>query len=111
MVTVAGRLHNVRESGPKLKFYDLHGDGTKIQIIATEQDAKGSKTYAEQNEILHRGDIVGVKGRPGRTKRGQLSIFAAEITLLSPCLHTLPKAYYGLKDQVIIICHIPKRIF
>lgn len=36
-VSLAGRLHNIRESGAKLKFYDLHGEGMKVQIMATQQ--------------------------------------------------------------------------
>ena len=35
--SLAGRIHNIRASGAKLKFYDLHGEGTKVQIMATEQ--------------------------------------------------------------------------
>jgi lysyl-tRNA synthetase class 2 len=48
---------------------------------------------------LRRGDIVGVVGYPGKTKRGELSIFCRDIILLSPCLRMLPKAHYGFKDQ------------
>lgn len=36
-VTVAGRLHNMRSGGPKLRFYDLHGEGVKIQVFAQIQ--------------------------------------------------------------------------
>ena len=35
--SLAGRIHNIRASGAKLRFYDLHGEGTKVQIMATEQ--------------------------------------------------------------------------
>ena len=35
--SLAGRIHNIRASSAKLKFYDLHGEGTKVQIMATEQ--------------------------------------------------------------------------
>lgn len=34
---LAGRVHNIRASGTKLKFYDLHGEGKKVQIMATQQ--------------------------------------------------------------------------
>ena len=34
---LAGRIHNIRASGAKLKFYDLHGEGKKVQIMATLQ--------------------------------------------------------------------------
>ena len=36
-VTVAGRLHNMRSGGPKLRFNDLHGEGVKIQVFAQVQ--------------------------------------------------------------------------
>ena len=36
-VSLAGRVHNIRTSGQKLKFYDLHGEGTHVQIMAQAQ--------------------------------------------------------------------------
>ncbi len=47
------------------------------------------------NLNLRRGDIVGVTGKVGRSKSGELSVIASEITLLSPCLHMLPKIMDG----------------
>lgn len=35
--SMAGRIHNIRASGSKLRFYDLHGEGGKVQIMATQQ--------------------------------------------------------------------------
>lgn len=35
--SLAGRIHNIRASGQKLRFYDLHAEGTKVQIMATAQ--------------------------------------------------------------------------
>jgi len=35
--SLAGRIHNIRTSGSKLRFYDLHGEGVKVQIMATQQ--------------------------------------------------------------------------
>lgn len=55
--------------------------------------------YFKMNDKIRRGDIIGVKGRPGKTKKGELSIVPSEITLLSPCLHMLPHLHYGLKDK------------
>lgn len=49
---------------------------------------------------LRRGDIVGVRGFPGKSQRGELSIFPKEIKLLATCMHMLPKGT-GLKDQEI----------
>ncbi|KAJ1967903.1 lysyl-tRNA synthetase [Dimargaris xerosporica] len=96
-VTVSGRIHNKRASGAKLRFYDLHGEGVKIQIMAQAQDAE--RDFAATHDVLRRGDIVGVRGFPGKSKRGELSIFPQDVTLLSPCLRMLPKAHYGFKDQ------------
>ena len=38
-----------------------------------------------------RGDLIGVRGKPGKTKRGELSIFPSELQILTPCLHMIPK--------------------
>ncbi|RKP14744.1 lysyl-tRNA synthetase [Piptocephalis cylindrospora] len=93
-----GRIHNKRTSGAKLRFYDLHGDSVKVQIMASAQDSQEDDFLATHN-LLRRGDIVGVTGYPGKSKRGELSIFPQKVTLLSPCLRMLPKANYGFKDQ------------
>jgi lysyl-tRNA synthetase class 2 len=96
VVQVAGRLHNIRASSKNLVFYDLHGEGIKIQIMAAAQDSK--RDFQQVHENLQRGDIVGVIGIPGKSKRGELSIFPHDVILLTPCLRMLPKAHYGLKD-------------
>lgn len=48
---------------------------------------------------IRRGDIVGIVGNPGKTKKGELSIMPTMIELLSPCLHMLPHLHYGVKDK------------
>ncbi|KAI7890097.1 lysyl-tRNA synthetase [Mucor mucedo] len=98
VISLAGRIHNKRDSGAKLRFYDLHGEGVKVQIMAALQDNEGDD-YTEIHDLLRRGDVVGVTGVPGKTKRGELSIFPKKVTLLSPCLRMLPKANYGFKDM------------
>ncbi|CAG8469209.1 9676_t:CDS:2 [Diversispora eburnea] len=97
IITVAGRIHNMRALSAKLRFYDLHGEGVKIQVMAQAQDSE--QNFEDLHRVLRRGDIVGVRGCPGKSKKGELSIFPKEIKLLSPCLHMLPKAHYGFKDQ------------
>jgi len=87
-VRVSGRLMSKRAQG-KLIFYDLQGEGSKIQIMSDASAYEGD--WREIHETLRRGDVVGVLGRPGKSKRGELSIFATTITLLAPCLHMLPK--------------------
>ncbi|GAA5799973.1 lysyl-tRNA synthetase [Helicostylum pulchrum] len=98
VISVAGRVHNKRAAGAKLRFYDLHGEGVKIQVMAALQDNEG-EDYTEIHDLLRRGDIIGVTGVPGKTNRGELSIFPKKVTLLSPCLRMLPKANYGFKDM------------
>ncbi|KAG6856548.1 hypothetical protein H0H87_003367 [Tephrocybe sp. NHM501043] len=97
--SLAGRIHNIRASGAKLKFYDLHGEGFKVQIMATQQDAADPDNFVATHDIFRRGDIVGVTGTPSRTKKGELSISPSSIQLLSPNLHQLPSSHFGLKDQ------------
>ena len=64
---------------------------------------KSEDEYFRINNKLRRGDIIGVEGNPGKTKKGELSIIPYEITLLSPCLHMLPHLHFGLKDKVLVI--------
>ncbi|KAG6902944.1 Lysine--tRNA ligase [Termitomyces sp. Mi166 len=97
--SLAGRIHNIRTSGAKLKFYDLHGEGFKVQIMATQQDAADPDSFVATHDIFRRGDIVGVTGIPSRTKKGELSVSPSSIQLLSPNLHQLPSSHFGLKDQ------------
>ena len=100
--TVAGRLLSKRGQG-KLMFYDLHADGVKIQIMSDLSQYAGGNEEAFRNihALLKRGDIVGVKGFPGKSKKGELSIFPSELVLLSPCFHMLPTAFSGLKNQEV----------
>ena len=68
------------------------------------QESTGHGSFEEQHEHLRRGDIIGIVGYPGRTAprnrpEGELSIFAREIILLTPCLHQIPSEHYGFKDQ------------
>ncbi|TDL25949.1 lysine-tRNA ligase [Rickenella mellea] len=98
-VSLAGRIHTMRVSSQKLRFYDLHGEGKKVQIMAALQDAKDQGSFVATHDIFRRGDIVGVTGTPCRTKTGELSIAPSEITLLAPNLHQLPSDHFGLKDQ------------
>ncbi|GMM37178.1 lysine--tRNA ligase [Saccharomycopsis crataegensis] len=102
VISLSGRIMTKRESGKSLRFYVLQGEGVQVQIMAQAQDADGD--FAAMHDILRRGDIIGVTGYPGRTQpkkggEGELSVFAKQITLLSPCLHMLPAEHYGFKDQ------------
>ncbi|EEQ39552.1 lysine--tRNA ligase [Clavispora lusitaniae] len=103
-VKVTGRIMTKRESGSKLRFYVLKGDGVQVQIMAQAQDAESLEIYEKEHENLRRGDIIGVVGYPGRTSpakggEGEVSVFATAVQLLTPCLHMLPTEHYGFKDQ------------
>ncbi|SGZ54433.1 CIC11C00000000538, partial [Sungouiella intermedia] len=103
-VKITGRIMTKRESGSKLRFYVLKGDGVQIQIMAQAQDAESLEIYEKEHDNLRRGDIIGVTGYPGRTSpakggEGEVSVFATSIQLLTPCLHMLPTEHYGFKDQ------------
>ena len=125
VIQIAGRLSSARGQG-KLMFYDLRGDGAKVQIMSDLKTyAAGEEAFHKIHRSIRRGDIVGVKGYPGKSKHGELSIFATEIILLSPCLHMLPFAkgessIGGIRDQEtryrqryldLIVNHDVRKIF
>ncbi|KAL1559551.1 lysine--tRNA ligase [Salvia divinorum] len=93
---IAGRIMNKRSSSSKLFFYDLHGGGAKVQVMT---DARKSKMEEEEFSRFHssvkRGDIVGIVGFPGKSKRGELSIFPKTFIVLSHCLHMMPRQKVG----------------
>jgi len=103
VIAIAGRVMNKRESSAKLIFYDVVADGSKVQVMASASDhGKGEADFAVTHRRIKRGDVIGVKGTPGKSKRGELSIFPTEVQLLSACLHMLPpKEGAGLKDQEV----------
>ncbi|KAJ5525525.1 uncharacterized protein N7484_004347 [Penicillium longicatenatum] len=103
-IRIAGRIYTKRSAGTKLNFYDIRAEGVKIQVMCQAQNSTGSVPFEDQHEHLRRGDIVGIVGFPGRTAPknradGELSIFATEVILLSPCLHAIPSEHYGFQDK------------
>ncbi|GFQ75114.1 lysine--tRNA ligase [Trichonephila clavata] len=98
-LSVSGRVHAKRESGNKLIFYDLRGEGVKIQVMAHAAHYSSEEEFLNINGRIRRGDIIGCKGYPGKTKMGELSIIPTHIEILAPCLHMLPHLHYGLKDK------------
>jgi lysyl-tRNA synthetase class 2 len=87
---VAGRLMRRASSGASIYFYNLYADDVKIQVMARRNFYNSDQAFNQINDLLRRGDIVGVIGHPARTRRGELSIIPTEIQLLAPCLHMLP---------------------
>ncbi|MBA0613111.1 hypothetical protein Godav_013620, partial [Gossypium davidsonii] len=95
-VSLAGRIMSKRSSSSKLFFYDLHGDGAKVQVMAdASKSGLDEAEFAKFHSSVKRGDIVGVTGFPGKTKRGELSIFPKSFTVLSHCLHMMPRQKAG----------------
>ena len=98
-VSIAGRLISKRSSGSKLHFYDLQGQGTKVQVISDLRQFTGpEEAFHRLNAETRRGDIVGFVGVPGKSKRGELSVFVREMKILSPCLHMPPSAKVAFTD-------------
>jgi len=96
-VCIAGRVLAQRGMG-KLLFYTIHADGEKIQLMCSEGAHKVGD-FKQEHKLIKYGDIMGVKGGVGKSKTGELSVFPYEVKCLSPCLHMLPRAHYGLSDQ------------
>lgn len=67
--------------------------------MANLQSYESADLFYDDLAKIKRGDIIGVKGYPTRTKTGELSIVPRKLELLSPCLHAMPH-FYGLKDKV-----------
>ncbi|CAD5186683.1 unnamed protein product [Musa acuminata subsp. malaccensis] len=96
-VNIAGRrIMNKRTSSSKLFFYDLYGGGLKVQVMADARESDMDEIeFAKYHSGVKRGDIVGICGYPGKSKRGELSIFPKRFTVLSPCLHMMPRQKAG----------------
>lgn len=88
-ISITGRVMNIRESSAKLVFIDLEGDQQKVQLFCNAANYTGD--FNVLRESIKRGDIIGAKGFPGRTKTGELSVRPVIIEQLSYCLHMLPQ--------------------
>ena len=97
-VSVAGRITGWRDMG-KASFLDLSDSSGKIQLFI-KIDGIGEENYAEFG-TWDIGDIVGVKGEAFRTRRGEISVKAEHLTLLSKSLRPLPEKWHGLRDTDI----------
>jgi lysyl-tRNA synthetase class 2 len=107
-IRLGARIITMRSSSSKLRFYDVKSEGVMIQVMCQFNEATNPDGFVELHDRLQRGDIIGIVGYPGRTNPknqegkedgGELSIFAQEVTLLTPCLRQLPTVHYGFKDQ------------
>jgi lysyl-tRNA synthetase class 2 len=92
-VSVAGRVRAMRNNG---MFIDLHDATGKIQIFS-HKDFLAPEQFPLM-KLLDLGDIIGIEGKVRRTPRGELTVNAAKLTLLTKSLLPLPEKYHGLAD-------------
>ena len=94
-VTIAGRMMSKRVMG-KASFCHVQDlQGTIQSYVA--RDSIGEEPYKEFKK-LDVGDIIGIKGEVFKTKTGETSIHASEVTLLSKSLQVLPEKFHGLTN-------------
>ncbi|KAJ4375802.1 lysyl-tRNA synthetase [Neocucurbitaria cava] len=103
-VRIGLRVIARRSQSGSLHFYVCKAEGVTVQVMCQLQESKSDVPFEKQHENIQRGDIIGVIGFPGRTSpkkggEGELSIFAREVILLTPCLRMLPTEHFGYKDQ------------
>lgn len=93
--SIAGRIMGLRKHG-KIVFAVLD-DGTGTIQLVLRYDVLGEKVWSIV-ELLNVGDVVGVRGRPMRTLRGELSILVNELSVLSITWRDYPEKWHGLAD-------------
>ena len=94
-VTIAGRMMSKRVMG-KASFCNVQDLQGNIQSYVA-RDSVGEEAYKDFKKY-DIGDIVGIRGEVFRTKTGEISVHAAEITLLSKSLQILPEKFHGLTN-------------
>ena len=94
-VSIAGRMMFKRVMG-KASFCNVQDKEGRIQVYVARDDL-GEEAYKEFKR-MDIGDIIGVKGFVFKTKTGEISVHAKELTLLSKSLFPLPEKFHGLQD-------------
>ena len=94
-VSIAGRMMFKRVMG-KASFCNIQDLKGRIQVYVA-RDNIGEEPYADFKKF-DVGDILGVKGTVFKTKTGEISVHASEVTLLSKSLQILPEKFHGLTD-------------
>jgi len=93
VVSVAGRVRAIRNSGMFMDIYDATG---KVQIYTSKENS--APEVLEMLDMVDIGDIIGITGTVRRTKRGELSVNTQEIKMLAKALLPLPEKFHGLTD-------------
>lgn len=94
-VKIAGRVMSKRLQG-KAGFAHIQDVSGKIQVYVRKDQV--SEEEFQLFDILDLGDIIGLEGKAFRTNKGELSIKASKIDILSKSLYPLPDKFHGLKD-------------
>ncbi|HID32506.1 MAG TPA: lysine--tRNA ligase [bacterium (Candidatus Stahlbacteria)] len=93
-VSVAGRITGMRRHGRTI-FLDIIDATGKIQIYLKKDQLQEKYDLLDYFDL---GDIIGVRGKPFKTRSGEITINTEEFTLLTKSLKPLPEKYHGLKD-------------
>ncbi len=96
LVSVAGRIMTKRVMG-KASFCHIQDREGQIQCYVT-RDHLGQEAYQEFKRFHDVGDIIGVTGEVFKTQKGEISVKASEVVLLSKSLQTMPEKYHGLTN-------------
>src|SRR3990167_683424 len=101
--SIAGRIILERNMG-KATFLNIQDQTNSLQLYLNQQETKNYELI----KFLDIGDIIGTSGYPFKTKKGELTLFVKELTILTKSLRPLPDKFHGLKDQELILL-IPLR--
>ena len=100
--SIAGRIIRIQAISRKAIFYTIQSDGYQLQIFARLNDfhlgQESLNEFIQQHINIRRSDIIGCSGYPARTRRGDLSLYAQNIILLTPCLRLMPRAEQSINS-------------
>lgn len=104
-VSLVGRIYSIRASSKNLLFFDIIRDNQMLQIVVSRNGFETEAAFATLKESLCMGDLVAWTGIPGRTKTGELSLYAKSFNLLTPAQRDIPFRP-SIKAPVTISYHI-----
>jgi lysyl-tRNA synthetase, class II len=96
VVTVAGRVTARRDHGSS-QFLDVRDESGRVQVYV-QKKVLGEETFAQLADTLDLGDFVAARGELGRTRLGEVTVFAQAVELLTKALAQPPNEYFGVQD-------------
>lgn len=96
-IKIAGRIITLRNLG-KINFCTLQDFAGRVQVVVQE-DESGKETNEFFLKNIDSGDFIGVEGIIFRTKRGEISVLAKKIIILSKSIKPLPEKFHGIQDE------------